>query len=221
MKYQVQDGAGPRYFGLYPAIVTDIVDPDNLGRIELKFPWLGDPGSDDVRAWARLISLYAEDQQGIFVLPEVDTEVVAAFEAGDIRRPYVVGATWNGREAMPTTPEAANNKRLWKTRSGSILEFDDTQGAVKITVKTAGGHQLVMDDATGDVKLEHSSGHSITLNISGQVVINANATVEVNASTVNVHAPVANFDGIINCSTLIASTGVVSPSYTPGAGNIW
>ena len=44
---------------------------------------------------------------------------------------------------------------------------------------------------------------------------------EVTASVVNVHAPVANFDGVINCTTLIASTGVVSPSYTPGAGNVW
>jgi hypothetical protein len=55
----------------------------------------------------------------------------------------------------------------------------------------------------------------------GQIEIQANSTVEVTASTVNVHAPVSNFDGIINCTTLIASSGVVSPSYTPGAGNIW
>ena len=54
-----------------------------------------------------------------------------------------------------------------------------------------------------------------------QVQIQANATVEITASAVNVHAPVATFDGIVNCTTLIASSGVVSPSYTPGAGNIW
>ena len=37
----------------------------------------------------------------------------------------------------------------------------------------------------------------------------------------NVHAAVANFDGVINCTTLVASASVVSPSYTPGAGNVW
>ena len=49
----VTDGAARRYFGVYPAIVADIVDPDSIGRIQVKFPWLGDDGSD-VRAWATL-----------------------------------------------------------------------------------------------------------------------------------------------------------------------
>ena len=59
------DGEGPRYFGLYPAIVTDIVDPESLGRIEVKFPWLGD---SDVRAWATLLTPYADDGQGFDVV---------------------------------------------------------------------------------------------------------------------------------------------------------
>ena len=45
--------------------------------------------------------------------------------------------------------------------------------------------------------------------------------VEVNASAVNIHAPAVVCDGIVQCTTLIASAGVVSPSYTPGAGNVW
>jgi len=53
------------------------------------------------------------------------------------------------------------------------------------------------------------------------VTITANATVEVNASAVNIHAPAVVCDGIVQCTTLIASAGVVSPSYTPGAGNVW
>ena len=67
------DGGRQLYFGLYPAIVTDLVDPENLGRIEIKFPWLGSTGEQDVRAWATLISSYADDDQGFQVLPEVDS----------------------------------------------------------------------------------------------------------------------------------------------------
>lgn len=215
------DGAGPRYFGLYPAIVTDIVDPEELGRIQVKFPWLGDDGGQEVRAWATLLSPYADDDQGLEILPAVDSQVVVAFEAGDPRRVYIVGACWNGRERPPQTPEAANNKRLLKTRAGSLLEFDDSEGAEKITLSLASGHKLVLDNGARTVTIEHSGGSVITLTAAGQVEIRANATVEVNAAAVNVHAPVANFDGIINCTTLIASTGVVSPSYTPGVGNVW
>lgn len=214
------DGEAPRYFGVYPAIVTNIVDPENLGRIELKFPSLGADG-DSVRAWATLLSPYADDDQGFEVLPAVDTQVVVAFEAGDLRRPYIVGSAWNGKEAMPEAPAQPNNKRLIKTRSGSLLEFDDTEGAAKVTLSMKSGHKLVMDDASLEVQLTHSNGCIIRFNAGGQIEIQANATVEVTASAVNVHAPTATFDGIVNCTTLIASIGVVSPSYTPGAGNIW
>ncbi|HKP86443.1 MAG TPA: phage baseplate assembly protein V [Blastocatellia bacterium] len=214
------DGDAPRYFGVFPAIVTDIVDPEKLGRIQLMFPWLGGDG-DSVRAWATLLTPYADDDQGFEALPAVDTQVVVAFEAGDLRRPYIIGSCWNGREAMPESPAAPNNKRLIKTRSGSLLEFDDTEGAAKVTISMRSGHKIAMDDAAQEVTIKHSNGCVITLNVAGQIEIQANATVEVTASAVNVHAPVATFDGIVNCTTLIASSGVVSPSYTPGAGNIW
>ena len=213
------DGEAPRYFGLYPALVTDLVDPDSLGRIELSFPWLGEDGAD-VRAWATLLSPYADDDQGLQILPEVDSQVVVGFEAGCLRRPYIVGAAWNGKESLPSSPERANNIRILKTRSGSRLELDDTDGAVKITLSTASGHKLVLKDTPQEVSLEHGNGCKITMNAGGQVKINANSTVDITASVMNVHAPMAIFDGIVKCTTLI-STAVVSASYTPGAGNIW
>jgi uncharacterized protein involved in type VI secretion and phage assembly len=147
--------------------------------------------------------------------------VVVAFEAGNLRRPYIVGACWNGREAMPVQPEAANNKRVIKTRAKSILEFDDTQGAAKITLKLESGHKLELDDSGQTVTLTHANGSVVRFTASGQIEIQANATVEITAAAVNVHAPVATFDGMINCTTLNASVGVVSPMYTPGAGNVW
>ena len=214
------DGDGPRWYGLYPARVVDLVDPDNKGRIKVGFPSLGAAG-DSVTAWATLITPYADDDQGLLILPEVDSQVVVAFEAGDPARPYIVGACWNGQRALPEAAQAPNNLRTLKTRSGSLLQFDDTAGAVKVTLSTAGGHQLVLDEAVGEVKLTHSNGCTIVMNIGGQVKITANSTVDITASAVNVHAPVVSCDGIVRCTTLIASAGVVSPSYTPGAGNVW
>lgn len=217
----VVDGDGPRYFGLYPAIVTDVVDPDDLGRVEVKLPWLGGTGEEEVRAWATLITPYADDDQGFEFIPSKDSQVVVAFEAGNLRRPYVVGACWNGRAALPEKPKASNDKRLIKTRAGSLLEFDDTEGAPKVTISTAAGHKVVLDDGGSSITIEHSGGSTVVLNAAGQVEIRANATVEVTASAVNVHAATATFDGMVVCQTLIAQSGVVSPSYTPGAGNVW
>ena len=38
-------GFGGRFYGVYPALVTDIVDPDGQGRVRVKLPW--SPDSED------------------------------------------------------------------------------------------------------------------------------------------------------------------------------
>jgi uncharacterized protein involved in type VI secretion and phage assembly len=216
-----QDGQARRHFGVHPAIVTNIVDPDNLGRIQVKLPWLGNAASNAVHTWATLCSPYADNDQGLQVLPEVDTQVLVAFEGGNLRRAYILGSTWNGVESQPESPAAPNNKRLFKSRSGSLLEFDDTQGAAKVTLSMKSGHTVTLDDSAQQVTIQHSNGCSITMTVAGEIQIQANASVEVTAPALNVHAATSTFDGIINCTSVICSTGVVSPSYTPGAGNIW
>ena len=200
--------------------MTNIVDPQSVGRIQVKFPWLGNDG-ERVRALATLLSPYADDDQGLEILPSVDTQVVVAFEAGQLGRPYIVGACWNGVESLPETADDPNNKRLLKSRSGSLLEFDDTDGAEKVTVSMQSGHKVVLDNSAQSVTVTHSNGCTITMDVSGKIAVQANSSVDVTAPVLNVHAATANFDGMINCTTLIASASVVSPSYTPGAGNVW
>ena len=126
-------------------MVTDIVDPDRLGRIEVRFPTLGNDGDRDVRAWATLCSPYADDDQGLEILPEVGSQVVVAFEAGDLRRPYVLGAAWNGTARQPRSPNTANNIRVLRSRGHSEIEFDDTRGAEKVSITTERGHRVVLD----------------------------------------------------------------------------
>jgi uncharacterized protein involved in type VI secretion and phage assembly len=222
---QRADGEARRYFGIYPAIVTGIVDRRRLGRVQVRFPWLGTTGDRDVRAWATLASPYADDRQGLEVLPAVGSQVVVGFEGGNLRRPYVLGACWNGRKAMPVDPEKPNNKRVLRSRSGSLLEFDDTQGRAKVTITTAGagggpGHRVVLDVGASEVTVAHSGGSTITLT-ANQIQLRASGSVEVTAPTLNVHAGTASFDGIVNCTTLNASVAVTSPMYTIGAGNTW
>ncbi len=217
----VTDGQRPNYFGLYPALVSDLVDPDNLGRIEVEFPWLSMDDENEVRAWATLLSAYADENQGFQCLPEKGSQVVVGFEAGDPRRPYIVGSCWNGLEPLPTQATKANNLRVLKTRAESLLEFDDTDGAPKITLSTSAGHKLVLDEGGGEIQLTHSNGCTIKLLQSGAIEIQANSSVDVTASVLNVKAPTANFDGVVNCTTLVAKSAVSSPSYTTGAGNIW
>jgi uncharacterized protein involved in type VI secretion and phage assembly len=214
------DGSAPGYFGVYPALVTDIVDPDRLGRVQVRFPWLGTDGDRDVRSWATLCSPYADDDQGLEILPEVGSQVVVAFEAGNMRRPYILGATWNGRAQLPQGPEKSNNIRKLRTRGKSQVEFDDTPGAPKITVSTNSGHRIVLDDGSQSLTIQHSSGSVVKMTATGSITIETMMTVDVKALQGNVTAPMSSFSGIVTCKTLIADAFVVSPAYTPGVGNL-
>jgi hypothetical protein len=71
------------------------------------------------------------------------------------------------------------------------------------------------------VQVTHANGCVVTFNPAGQIEIQANSSVEITAPALNVHAATSTFDGMINCTTMNASVGVISPSYTPGAGNVW
>jgi uncharacterized protein involved in type VI secretion and phage assembly len=214
------DGAAPGYFGVYPAIVTAIVDDRRLGRVQVRFPWLGDDGDRDVRAWATLCTPYADDNAGLLVLPEVGTQVVVAFEAGNLRRPYIVGCAWNGRETLPEEPAEANNIRLLRSRADSRLEFDDTDGAAKVRITMASGHEVVLDDSAQEVTVRHSGGCVVRLTMTS-VEVQANVSVDVTAPMVQVDAPLSTFSGMVKVGTLIAEQMVMSPAYTPGAGNVW
>ena len=207
-------------FGVYPAIVTDIVDPDDRGRVRVSLP---DPavGADgDLGIWATLCTPYAGEDQGLVIVPEVGTQVVVAFEGGDVGRAYVVGSIWTGRLPLPQAPDGTNDIRLLRTRSDSRLEFDDAPAGPKISMTTHSGHQVVLDAGTSEVTITHSSGSSIRLTASGAVEITANSAVKVRAPAVTVDAPIATLSGVVSCETLIAGQGVVSPSYTPGVGNL-
>jgi len=212
------DGSAPGYFGLYPAFVTNLVDQKNLGRVQVRLPWLGTDGDPDVRAWATLCTPYADGNQGLEILPEVGSQVVVGFEAGNLRRPYIVGAAWNGQEALPNTPDAANNLRVLQSRSGSRLEFDDsTPPKVSITMRS--GHKVVLDDAADEITVTHAQGCSITLTATN-IEINANVSVEITAPEVSVTAPISTFSGVVEAQTVVADSFVISPAYTPGVGNL-
>lgn len=81
--------------GVVIAQVTNNDDPDKVGRVKLKFPWLSDTYESD---WARMTQFGAGPDSGAVFLPEVNDEVLVAFEFGDVRRPIVVGSLYNGKD---------------------------------------------------------------------------------------------------------------------------
>lgn len=221
-------GLGGHWYGVFPALVSDIKDPDGQGRVKVTLPWSPDTGGARYEVWARLSTFMAGNNRGSWFIPDVNDEVLVAFEGGDARRPYVIGALWNGSDAPPDSMDGAGNnyRKVLRSRNGVKITLDDQDGQEKFIVETPGGQKITLKDGPGSIVVEDSNGNSIKLEAAGitvtasaKVTINA-STVEVSAGMVTVSAGMSRFSGVVQCDTLI-SNSVVSASYTPGAGNIW
>jgi uncharacterized protein involved in type VI secretion and phage assembly len=215
-----RDPVHARHFGVHSATVVDVVDPEGLGRVRAELPWATDTGGTRLELWARLATLMAGADRGSWFIPEVGDEVLLAFEAGDLRHPYVVGALWNGGNRPPEQMDGSgeNNIKSLCSRSGVRITFDDTAGDTRLTLETPAGCKVELGDAAGRIEIEDASGNRIRLDAAG-VTVEAVGTAKIAAAQLTVDAAMSTFSGVVKCDTMI-SNSVVAASYTPGVGNI-
>lgn len=218
---------GPGLHGVVPGIVVDVADPAGRGRVLVRMPWAVDE-DEGYEAWARLATLMGGAGRGSWFVPEVDDEVLLAFEGGDPRRPYVLGGLWNGVDDPPEQMDdgGRNDIRSFTSRNGLKLTFDDSDGSERIELVTPAGNRVVLDDGGRSITVEDPAGSSIALDAGGVTIRTSTtvaveaSTVDVSASMVTVNAGMSRFSGVVQADTVITNS-VISSSYTPGAGNIW
>jgi uncharacterized protein involved in type VI secretion and phage assembly len=165
-------------YGVVVGIVTNAKDPDGLARVKVKYPTISDQLESH---WARLVTPMAGSGRGFEFIPEVNDEVLVAFEYDDINRPYILGSLWNGKDKPP---EASNEiasdgkvkKRIIHSRSGHTITLDDTDGDEKISIIDKTGKNLVEIDSANNalevkagkkVEIHTDDGHKIILDGSG------------------------------------------------------
>ena len=185
-----QDDDG-RITGVVIGIVTNNNDPDRLGRVKLRFPWLSGSTESD---WARVATPMAGKGRGLYFLPEVDDEVLVLFERGDVRFPFVIGALWNGKDQAPAGNSDGNNAlRVIKSRSGHLIRFDDSEKAPKIEIIDASsGNRIVIDTSADTVTI--TAGKNIVLEApqgdirlnAKQVLIAASKRADIKADTMRI-----------------------------------
>jgi uncharacterized protein involved in type VI secretion and phage assembly len=186
--------------GVVMGIVRSLDDPQNLGRVQIYFPWLSETNQS---YWARIATLMAGSERGSWFMPEVGDEVLVAFEHGNSQHPYIVGFLWNGQSKPPNKGINRQVRRL-QTVSGHILEFDDRPGLEKITIKTRIGNEISITETPSGINISTPTGR-LTINC---------LQADITASTMlTVNAPLAQFSGVVQAS---AFTG---GAYTPAPGN--
>jgi len=203
-----EDARAQRITGVVVGVVTNNQDPDGLGRVKVKFPWLSD---EDESQWARLAVPMAGKDRGAYFLPEVDDEVLVVFEHGDVRFPYVVGALWNGQDTPPAkNDDGKNNLRLIKSRSGHVIKLNDEDGKETIEIiDKSEKNSIIVDTANNTItittdkditlsapkgtikldaqKIDIKSSADTKLEAGAGMDVKASATMNVKGATVNIN----------------------------------
>ena len=164
--------SGPPVFGVVVAQVTNNNDDKKLGRVKLKFPWLSDNYESD---WAWMTQFGAGPDSGAVFLPEVNDEVLVAFEFGDVRRPIVVGALYNGKDKPRLGDNLLDNGKVKRrgvvSRKGHRFVLFDDDGKSGIALLTSNGQIRISLNETkneihlyckGKVRIEAQDDISIT-----------------------------------------------------------
>ena len=167
--------------GVVVAIVTDNNDPNNVGRVKLKFPWLDDNYESD---WARLCQLGAGPNSGAVWIPEVNDEVLVAFEHGDIRRPYVVGNLYNGQDKPNEGSGLFDNgkvkRRGFISRKGhKFIFFDDDNKKGIALISEDGNFKISLNETNKEIHIK--SSEKITVESGKDMVLKSGADLNIEA----------------------------------------
>lgn len=181
---RVERAEAPR--GIWTARVTSLKDPEKFGRVQVQCL------DFEEGQWVRLSSFYLNDAGGFVCYPEIGDEVLVGFVDGDDRFPVILGSVLHPKAlgeahklVASELEDESNDIKLFRTRSGHLLQFDETKDRQKIELKTPTGELLLTMDATSDkVKFEIvSKGEvSVTAEKTCTVTAKEDVTIKTDAS---------------------------------------
>jgi uncharacterized protein involved in type VI secretion and phage assembly len=158
-----------KQFGVEIAIVTNVQDPDKRGQVKVCFPRLpGKPESD----WCRVAQPAAGAGRGFYWLPQVNDEVLIAFERGEAHRPYIIGSLWNGKDTpMSAAYTDDNSKMMIQTKSGHQVILDDKQGEEKIIIADKSGSRTLTFDVKNKKFLVEAKVGDVEIHAEKKIVL--------------------------------------------------
>jgi uncharacterized protein involved in type VI secretion and phage assembly len=174
--------------GVVVGVVTNNNDMETLGRVKVKFPWMNSAVGELETGWARIAMPGAGAARGMMFVPEVNDEVLVAFEQGDINSPYIVGALWSNKKKPPKAPSGQAvmggkvNQRIVRSRSGHVILLDDTQGQEKILIQDKTGKNSIEIDSSKRTMTIKSEG-DLTIDVGGKLILKSKMDISVDGQT--------------------------------------
>ena len=168
--------ADQRFFGVVDALVADNVDPENIGRVKVTFPWFsttpwpasGAGSPSPMRATAT----------GSIRFRRSATRCVVAFMHGDMRIPIVIGGLYNGVDRPPFTRNGRDPKVI-QTKAGHRILLEDKGGQEKIEIIDSSGNSIVIDTTANSISI--TAQGDISVEAQGQLTLSGNSGVSISS----------------------------------------
>ena len=218
--------------GVVVAKVVSLQDPENLGRVQVKYPWLPkNQGAELSSSWARLANPMAGAQWGIHFLPEVNNEVLVAFEHGDMNFPYIIGALYSNVSKPPGDPATVLSsdkekidQRIIKSRSGHTITLNDKEGEEQILIQDkTGKNQILIDSKNNEITSLVEQHFNVTakgncvIKTEGETTIEAKGNLNLKSTSGDVVVSCMNFKVTAQANAEIKPTGNLDLKATANA----
>ncbi|KAF4410876.1 MULTISPECIES: VgrG-related protein [Streptomyces] len=225
---------GPRLPSVANAVVTDVNDPQRKGRVKVMYPWLDASYTSD---WLRTVQ-YGGLKGGGLLTPNVNDEVVVAFDRDSLDHGYVLGGLYNGKDDPSRNPvkyydragrivrmtlaDRSNNrldlldqKTMARQRGVRLTTGDDRlkinldRTQTEITVDSMGKVSI-----TGGTDVSVEAKRNLSMRAGGAITMQAGARFQVNAPTAGISGANVQISGgaanITTTATTITSATAVS-----------
>jgi hypothetical protein len=196
-------GKRDKLSGVMVGKVINLLDPLALGRVQVQLPSID---SLDLSPWARVAVPMAGIAHGFYFIPNLNDEVLVAFEHGDVNAPYIIGSLWNAM-APPPLPSPLPQIRMIRTLVGNTIMFSEIPPT--ITIQTPSLQTIVMSPAG----IQIQTGASIINMTPDGVTITGTPNLNLIASAaLNITAPTVTINGATATNVLSgAAVNVTAP----------
>jgi uncharacterized protein involved in type VI secretion and phage assembly len=180
------------FFGKYRGLVVDNADPQKLGRLKVRVPSV--LGEDVVTGWAMPCTPFGgADNQGMFLVPDVDAGVWVEFEEGDLEFPIWVGTFWSKPSGTTEVPKPNGEdgaeagevqdpptKKIIKTSRGHTIQFEDKEDEESILIVEGQKKHFILMNKDG-ITIQDAVGNSLVMS-SSAVTLTAKADLTIDAA---------------------------------------
>ena len=143
--------------GSQTAIVIDDQDPDEMGRMLVRFPW-----SDDITLWVRVSQGWAGAGWGMQFHPRVGHEVIVEFLEGDPDQPIITGRVYNAQNEGPYRKNLKHGGVKSRSYGGGAEEYneiliDDTPGEESLSLHAQKDFSITVENDKNESVTRDSS----------------------------------------------------------------